>query len=190
VGVFKETDGLYDFAEQLFKHQGYCLWDQTSYAKMYAYLEYIPSYCQKLYFPDDDGNTVYLDLEPLPGGDMTLGVYTDERCTKKSRKTTIQDYITMYYDLAGDYEKGQKVANAWTKNIKRFNRHMNVYKTCQPCRAYDLSAGGDNYDRDSADKRLRLLDQNDGEGDDEQWGYDCYDAAGYTNCNQVSEIVF
>lgn len=27
VGVYKETDGLYDWTEQLFKHQGYCLWD-------------------------------------------------------------------------------------------------------------------------------------------------------------------
>eukprot|EP00592_Proboscia_alata_P017334 CAMPEP_0194393308 /NCGR_PEP_ID=MMETSP0174-20130528/123226_1 /TAXON_ID=216777 /ORGANISM="Proboscia alata, Strain PI-D3" /LENGTH=213 /DNA_ID=CAMNT_0039188977 /DNA_START=122 /DNA_END=763 /DNA_ORIENTATION=- len=27
VGVFTETDGLYDWTEQLFKHHGYCLWD-------------------------------------------------------------------------------------------------------------------------------------------------------------------
>lgn len=26
VGVFKETEGMYDFTEQLFKHQGYCIW--------------------------------------------------------------------------------------------------------------------------------------------------------------------
>ena len=26
VGVFKETEGMYDFTEQLFKHEGYCIW--------------------------------------------------------------------------------------------------------------------------------------------------------------------
>lgn len=26
VGVFKETDGMYDWTEQLFKHEGYCIW--------------------------------------------------------------------------------------------------------------------------------------------------------------------
>eukprot|EP00580_Thalassiosira_gravida_P015159 CAMPEP_0201670750 /NCGR_PEP_ID=MMETSP0494-20130426/27707_1 /ASSEMBLY_ACC=CAM_ASM_000839 /TAXON_ID=420259 /ORGANISM="Thalassiosira gravida, Strain GMp14c1" /LENGTH=144 /DNA_ID=CAMNT_0048151877 /DNA_START=14 /DNA_END=448 /DNA_ORIENTATION=+ len=25
VGVFRETDGMYDFTEQLFKHEGYCV---------------------------------------------------------------------------------------------------------------------------------------------------------------------
>ena len=38
VGVFKETDGLYDFTEQLFKHEGYCVWgdddDEDTYATM------------------------------------------------------------------------------------------------------------------------------------------------------------
>ena len=61
---------------------------------------------------------------------------------------------------------------------------MSIYKTCQPCRAYNL-ANGDNGDNSgSGDHRLRFLEENDGEGDDEQWGYDCYDYAGYTNCNQ------
>jgi hypothetical protein len=26
VGIFKETEGMYDWTEQLFKHQGYCIW--------------------------------------------------------------------------------------------------------------------------------------------------------------------
>ena len=28
VGVFKETEGIYDFTEQLFKHEGYCIWQR------------------------------------------------------------------------------------------------------------------------------------------------------------------
>ena len=35
VGVFKETDGMYDWAEQLFKHEGYCIWnDEDVYEEM------------------------------------------------------------------------------------------------------------------------------------------------------------
>ena len=34
VGVFKESDGLVDWAEQLFKHEGYCLWDSDTYETM------------------------------------------------------------------------------------------------------------------------------------------------------------
>jgi hypothetical protein len=29
IGVFQETEGLYDFAEQLIKHEGYCVWNDN-----------------------------------------------------------------------------------------------------------------------------------------------------------------
>lgn len=56
VGVYKESEGLYDWAEQLFKHQGYCLWDEDTYEFMQEYREKWPTYCIQLYFPDEDGN--------------------------------------------------------------------------------------------------------------------------------------
>jgi len=31
LGVFKELDGMEDWAEQLFKHHGYCVWDEDGY---------------------------------------------------------------------------------------------------------------------------------------------------------------
>ena len=83
-----------------------------------------------------------------------------------------------------------------------WNAYMNVYKVCQPCRAYNLnvnfySHGEDEEGSHSGSRddrhRHRFLDgndnnnNNDGQGDPEQWGYDCYDNAGYTNCNQVSK---
>ena len=44
VGVYKEADGLLDWAEQLFKHQGYCLWGEDDYEFMQRYREFWPSY--------------------------------------------------------------------------------------------------------------------------------------------------
>lgn len=193
VGVFKETDGLEDFAEQLFKHEGYCLWKSDTYDFMSTYREYFPTYCKELYYPDDDGNTLYVDVRPLPEGNVGMGVYTDDICTQLSKASSLQDYIKMFYDANGDAQTGKQIARAWTKSLERFNHHMDVYKTCQPCRAYNLLNGNDNYDEenhsgDGRQRRERFLgnDENDGEGDAEQWGYDCYDDAGYTNCNQVS----
>jgi hypothetical protein len=35
VGVFKEMNGFYDWGEQLFKHEGYCVWnDEDTYEFM------------------------------------------------------------------------------------------------------------------------------------------------------------
>ena len=33
---------------------------------------------------------------------------------------------------------------------------------------------------------MGMAENEDGDGGEEQWGYNCYDYAGYTNCDQVS----
>ena len=69
VGVMKETDGMYDFTEQLFKHEGYCIWegedggnsrdgngggdgDGNTYETMETWMENWPTECQELNNPD------------------------------------------------------------------------------------------------------------------------------------------
>jgi hypothetical protein len=50
---------------------------------------------------------------------------------------------------------------------------MTSYKVCQPCRAYNtVKTYNYDYSRD-------LVEYNDGKGDAEQWGFNCYDDAGY-----------
>ena len=99
---------------RLFKHEGYCIWDYDTFSLMSTYREYIPNTCTKLYFPDDYGNTLYMNTRPVAKGDITIGVYTDDLCTNPS-KLTLQEYIQMFYEIKGDSEQGQKVARAWTK---------------------------------------------------------------------------
>lgn len=146
---------------------------------MSTYRETLPNSCKQLHLPDHNGNYLYMNIRPIAQGDITLGVYKDEFCTTPS-KLSLQDYIEMFYNSEGDARKGQDIARAWTKAIKRWNKHMSIYKVCQPCRAHNFANGN----AASVDRYFRLLDENDGEGDAEQWGYDCYDNAGYTNCNQ------
>lgn len=201
VGVFKETDGLVDWAEQLIKHEGYCLWDGDKeeeggggshdgngdsstgdYEFMYARQEKWTQSCTKLYLQDSDGNTVYRDIQPKPGGNITDALYYDEDCAQKATMSWAEYIIAWYTYYYYNAEGGQTVAKSWMGGIERWNELMTEYKVCQPCRAYnkvpmDANNGGDHRDR-------FLGDNQDGEGDEEQWGYNCYDDAGYLNCNQ------
>ena len=210
VGVFKETDGLTDWAEQLFKHQGYCLWndveasgeddeeedaksgdekdDSSIYNFMDNFRQYWPGECTKLYLSDYDGNTIYLNTKPQSGANMTYGLYLDEDCREEATMTYPQ-YVKHYFESYYGYseEQGLRAAKFWSWKLNEWNEWMTTYKVCNPCRAYSRFPSSSNEDEDN---RLRFLEGNnngeDGEGAEEQWGYNCYDDAGYTNCNQVS----
>jgi len=192
VGVFKETDGLTDWAEQLFKHEGYCVWnDDDTYSFMEQYRQNWVSSCVQLNLPDDYGNTLYLNTQPQPEGNMTYGIYLDEDCLEVSPYSNFADYVVSYYTYYyGNSDTGYTQAAQWNSTFDMWNEYMNTYKVCQPCRAYSLNINdgdGNSGDGNSGDgDRRRFLDgdENDGEGEEEQWGYNCYDDAGYTNCNQ------
>jgi hypothetical protein len=200
VGVFKESDGLVDWAEQLFKHEGYCIWDEDQYEVMQTQREQWPTECVKLYYTDSSGNTLYHHLQPEREGNITLGIYTDAACTQVSQTTTFFDYIVIWYTnyYYGTQAQAEKAISYWNETITSWNEYMTPYKICQPCRAYDIredddSGSGSHSGSGSGDRDLRRHlgggnnnnNNNDGEGEAEQWGFDCYDDAGYTNCNQV-----
>ena len=189
VGVFKETDGLTDWAEQLFKHQGYCLWDgdkeencgenddgdydfmQNSYED---WMEYTG--CNELEFSDEDGNNVYVGLRPRGLGDFDYGIYVDEACTQPSNMT-YNEFIVKWYGEDDDYYYGYQLADAHEQAVQRWNTLMNEYKICQPCRAYNRVAMGDNGGADG-DYGGDDYVGDEGGGNSEQWGYNCYDDAG------------
>lgn len=187
LGVYKETDGLADWAEQLFKHHGYCQWDEDTYDSMQTYRESWPTTCTALYYPDSDGNKLYSGLRPLAEGNITIGVYLNDQCTTDSGHTWA-DYIMIYYSsyYYSNSETGRTVAAKWENAIQIWNDAMMVYKSCQPCRTYNLFPDEEQSSHDSKEGRDRFLaDDNEGEGSAEPWGYDCNDDAGYLNCNQV-----
>ncbi|KAL9190458.1 hypothetical protein ACHAXT_007669, partial [Thalassiosira profunda] len=189
VGVLKETEGMYDFTEQLFKHEGYCVWgddgddEEDTYETMETWMEKWPTSCTQLQAQDVYGNTLYIHVHPLPEGNMTLAIYDDHKCTSVSPYVDLTTYIeTVYYNYYYSYDKGSHVAAAYQTAIALWNEKMAVFKTCQPCRAYNLfSENGDSNSRDH--RRLGSGDDNDGDGE-EQERYNCYDDAGYTNVNQ------
>lgn len=183
LGVFKETDGLEDFTEQLFKHQGYCLWDgdknknyaygSSDYEFMQEQRENWVNKCTRLGVLDKKGNVLYYDIKPLAGGDMTYGIYTDSSCTVESKMTWSNLLSTDY----ASYENQYNNAFPSTDTLDRWNDLLSDYKVCQPCRAYN---------RVQTDTPTGAEGEGggDGEGGYDPWGYNCYDDAGYTNCNQ------
>jgi hypothetical protein len=90
-------------------------------------------------------------------------------------------YYSNYY-YGSDY--GMAQAEVREEYIEKWNEAMSTWKICQPCRALSTSQS---YDNDNHDHHQFLKNnENDGEGDEKHWGYNCYDDAGYTNVNQVS----
>ena len=181
LGVYKEYDGLEDWAEQLFKHQAYCLWDEETYENMQTWREEWPVECEELqYLIDSEGNTIYAHLKPVYGGSISMGLYIDDKCTQESVNTYF-DYIHSYYTYYVSEDQADGAVQTWLDMIDGWNDAMDLFKICQPCRAYSRTPSNQQQDED------RSGDENDGEGEQEPFGYNCYDDAGYTNCNQVRQ---
>ena len=102
-------------------------------------------------------------------GDVTLGVYTDSSCLEESQYS-FADYQNVY--------GGSLTASGSYGAFNAFNANMNVYKTCQPCRAYNREK---TYGR-------QLTEYNDGQGGYESNNYNCFDDADYLNCNQCYKV--
>lgn len=104
-------------------------------------------------------NKVYIGVKPKSGGDLELGVYSDSYCkTEKSTSTySVSKFVT------------SSSGKSWSNALQKWNNLMKAYKTCQPCRAYSRKAN----------TQRRLIEYNDGEGDEEINGFNCYDDAGY-----------
>jgi len=165
-------------------YQGYCLWDghkdttnYGTYSFMQAMRKELPEGCTKLSSSFPDGSTYYVDMKPQQGGDMTLGVYKDSGCKEESKYD--------YEDYQGtSYASGSLTASASNGAFDAWNSGMDAYKVCQPCRAYNREVTEDEGRRRNRRKGRRLGEENDGQGDEEQHGYNCYDDAGYQNVNQ------
>jgi hypothetical protein len=197
MGVYKEAEyfGNNAFFEQLFKHEGVCVWnDDDLYEFMSEGREnYWPEGCVQTssYVRDTDtgySSYLYLDLKPTYNGNMTYGLYTDEVCKYeyKGSQVTVESVAKSMGLLYGSY-------------LYKWNEALEVYKVCQPCMAYNLKntyqsddyVSYKNYGYDDYyNYRDRSLDgYMDYAGSDPNEGYfSCNDDAGYLNVNQCMKF--
>ena len=185
MGVFKEASyfGNDAFFEQLFKHEGVCVWNDDD---LYEFMseareESWPQGCvytgkritNKYY--SNGGSYLYLDLKPTWNGNMTYGLYTDDICkTDYEGKDVSPEDVAKYMGLLyGD-------------SLELWNDAMEAYKVCQPCMAYNLLNTKQNKPyysySDGGDNDYSYYN-------DVNYGYfQCIDAANYINVNQCMKF--
>jgi hypothetical protein len=94
LGFFKEIK--YDeWMEQLFKHEGDCLWTDEEFQFMQDNREVWPQECTWTGLNSSDYNSpgIYYDIKPSQYGRMDIGLYTDGIC--------IQDYTGDEFTVEG-----------------------------------------------------------------------------------------
>jgi len=197
LGIYKETVNFGNdmFFEQLFKHQGYCLWDgdkensdddgsssgdsndysgwaSSNYQFMQAMRNELPSGCTSVGdFTYGSESNYYINIKPLSEGNMTLGVYSDSSCLVES-EFSFEDYQQSY--------ASSLTSTASSGAFDTWNDNMDSYKVCQPCRAYNR----EQIYQSNWDQHRSLTEYYDGQGGYELNNYNCYDDAHYQNCNQ------
>ncbi|GKY98948.1 hypothetical protein MPSEU_000850600 [Mayamaea pseudoterrestris] len=174
LGIYKEAFYASEWFEQLFKHAGYCNWSNDVYEFMKDRYDDWPEGCEDTDATDENGNSLYLDLKPSAGGNLTLALYTDDIC----KTEYMGNYVTVE-DAAGD----EFVTGS---NLELFNDAMEYYKYCNPCRAANRKTSDEN----ERGGKVRALGQGyDDDQEDPNDGYwKCSDAAGYTNVNQCMKF--
>mmetsp|Transcript_2464 Transcript_2464/g.5374 ORF Transcript_2464/g.5374 Transcript_2464/m.5374 type:complete len:511 (-) Transcript_2464:215-1747(-) len=130
MGVFKEASyfGNDAFFEQLFKHEGVCVWNDDS---LYEFMSETresswSSGCLSTGISYGQSG-LYIDLKPTFNGNMTYALYTDYVCATE-------------YE-GNDYNVESVAANMgllYGSYMEAWNDAMEPFKVCQPCRAYNL----------------------------------------------------
>ena len=187
LGFFKHKS-YDDWMEQLFKHEGKCVWSDEEYAFMGNAREAWPQGCIDSYTVANNGAEIYYDIKPVQGGDIEVGLYTDTQCIKEYKSTGSSDPITVENILgnfflenggSGDGDDGYYDFSSDTleESMARWTSAFEKFRVCQPCVAYDL---------ENVDGTKFYDDDGGGAGD----MFDCYDDADYTNVNQVRCVTF
>lgn len=132
MGVFKEAAyfGNDAFFEQLFKHEGVCVWnDEDLYDFMSEAREgsWSEGCIQTSTMNDDASDYLYMDLKPTYNGNMTYALYNDYVCK------TEYDGVNVAVDSVA-----KKMGLLYGDYLKQWNDALEIYKVCQPCRAYNL----------------------------------------------------
>ncbi|KAL7530511.1 hypothetical protein ACHAXR_003532, partial [Thalassiosira sp. AJA248-18] len=93
LGFFKHRN-YDDWMEQLFKHEGMCVWSDEEYAFMKNARKAWPKGCAytgTTVTENEVDITLYYNIKPLQSGRIAVGLYTDEQCLAEYPADT--DYI-------------------------------------------------------------------------------------------------
>jgi len=192
LGFFKHKNWD-DWMEQLFKHEGICVWSDEEYAFMQQTRGVWPHGCIDTGKTNDNGDELYYNVRPSQNGRMAVGLYTDVYC-KEDYPADTYEIETLVGNIfqggsggSGDYSNYDWSYEDLEESQARWDSAFDAWHICHPCVAHDLeNTGGDKYSCNDDDGGGRRLG---GEGCETGEAFSCYDDAGYTNVNQV-RVVF
>lgn len=177
LGVYKEAAyfGRDAFFEQLFKHEGVCVWnDEDLYDFMSEAREgsWSEGCIQTSTMNDEGSDYLYIDLKPTYNGNMTYALYTDYICKTEydGLKVSVNTVAKNMGLLYGSY-------------LDQWNDALEIYKVCQPCRAYNLqySASSKSKSSSSSSYQSRYSQYSNG-----KYSYYSSSASGYNKYNSYS----
>ncbi|KAL7560769.1 hypothetical protein ACA910_005336 [Epithemia clementina (nom. ined.)] len=181
LGFFKEPN-FAQFYEQLFKHAGICLWDEDTYDFMQTMREVWPSGCTNSGVTDGN-DLLYFDVKPIGNADLSIGLYTDERCSVDYQgQENTADVLAAYSSNNGnnnDHDENSMTIGDLYYYMDYWNSAMASFKLCQPCKSYEKLYG--NCEQDETQNK-------DYSDDDSKGHFTCEDDAGYKNVNQCMKF--
>mmetsp|Transcript_7002 Transcript_7002/g.20311 ORF Transcript_7002/g.20311 Transcript_7002/m.20311 type:complete len:536 (-) Transcript_7002:1209-2816(-) len=210
LGFFKHRN-YDDWMEQLFKHEGMCVWTEEEYAFMKNARKAWPQGCVDSGLTTEDGEyNLYYNIKPMRKGRIGLGLYIDSQCLDDYSVTTeeLEEMIGNIFndeDRSGSQDENYDFSSdSLSDSMDRWNSAFDVWHTCHPCVAYDIeNLDGkmytddddyyyywnnyyDNYYNDDGGngRRRKLGGEYNAQGD----VFECYDDAGYTNVNQCMKF--
>ena len=176
MGIYKEAVwyGGDAFFEQLFKHEGVCIWnDDDVYDFMDESRSTWTAGCLQTGYTDEYGDYIYIDLKPGFNAYMRYALYIDEICKQEyaGTKLNVDTVASSMGLLYGNY-------------LSKWNKYLQTFTVCQPCKTYNLQVTW---------ARKYGYNDDDGDGyaydDDPNEGYfRCDDDAGYRNVNQCMKF--
>ncbi|CAB9504054.1 expressed unknown protein [Seminavis robusta] len=210
LGMFKHQS-LDDWMEQLFKHEGMCVWTEDEYDFMSDAREAWPQGCVATGAASTSGDAIYYSTKPIAGGKITIGLYTDTRCIEEYVSTGDDDPITVENvvgNVLGEGGSGDNNNNnnngggdeTFASALEQWDYSLETFRICQPCVAYDVHNYGYNLD-DDENRGENYGTYRYGYDDDYRYNYyygngnaqgedfDCYDDADYTNVNQCMKFM-
>ena len=210
LGFFKHRN-YDDWMEQLFKHEGMCVWTDEEYAFMKNARKAWPQGCVDSGSTTDGGDALYYNIKPTQNGRITVGLYTDTQCLQDYSVTSdeLEDIVGNLFndgDRSGSGDNGDYdfSSDSLSDSLDRWHSAFDVWHICHPCVAYDLeNTSGDKYLGDDDDNNNYYKNYNNynyyynggyrnrdlgGEYSAEGDVFECYDDAGYTNVNQCMKF--
>lgn len=136
--------------EQLFKHEGVCVWTDEEYAFMKNARKAWPKGCALSDQTTLSGRPIYYAIKPSPGASMRMGLYTDEQCTQEytgvnaNVEQVLGNFLTNVEASHDSQDNGQYDYSGWSLSqaLANWDSALDVFKTCQPCIAYDINNVG------------------------------------------------